>query len=275
MALEHTYNYRSFLKEELVRRSKRNPKFSLRSLARMLGVSPSLISEVLSGKRNLTEDLATLLCSKLGFKDLERDFFVTLVRVERAKNVQVKTILLRKLEQIAPEGMKPRDLSVDQFIVVSDWYHFAVLRLLDIKDFNFTVANAAKVLGVRAMEIELALERMERLELVEKQGPGRYRKIDSLIRVQSTVPNEALRKYHSQLLQKTIEALTQQGPHERYTSTQNIALSSDQLKAAEKIFDSCLDELVKLSESRKSGAEVYHAGIHMIRLSNRKGSNKI
>jgi transcriptional regulator with XRE-family HTH domain len=44
-----------FLKNEFANRKKRNAKYSLRALARDIGVSHSVISEYMSGKRNITK----------------------------------------------------------------------------------------------------------------------------------------------------------------------------------------------------------------------------
>lgn len=44
-----------FLKAEFANRKKRNAKYSLRALSRDIGVSHSVISEYMSGKRNITK----------------------------------------------------------------------------------------------------------------------------------------------------------------------------------------------------------------------------
>lgn len=52
-----------FLKTEFANRKKRNAKYSLRALSRDIGVSHSVISEYMSGKRNITK----LTCYKIMF----------------------------------------------------------------------------------------------------------------------------------------------------------------------------------------------------------------
>lgn len=274
-------SYQAYLKNVLVERAKKNPSFSLRAMARMFGLQPSLLSEVLNGRRNLTEESAIVVAQKLGLDEKERIYFRTLVQLGRTKNPEVKKVLLKQLADLYPRRDKVYDLSVDRFVCISDWHHFAILRLLEIEAFQFTPASIAAALGIHAFEADAAIERLERLELLEKSSDGRYRKTEGDLLVQSQEANAALRKYHAQMLEKTISALTQDSPTERFTGTENIVLNPDQLKEASKIFEECFDKILALSRARKSkpdapSANVYHLGIHMIPLSkiHRKGNRK-
>lgn len=53
-----TADYRAFLNQKLKRRIEKNPAYSLRAMAKHLGLAPSMLSDVLSGKRNLSLDHA-------------------------------------------------------------------------------------------------------------------------------------------------------------------------------------------------------------------------
>ena len=270
-------SYQSFLKGVLVERSQKNSSYSLRAMARQLGLLPSLLSEVLKGSRHLTEENAVFVAEKLGLQEKERLYFRTLVQLGRAKSPEVKQVLLNQLTTLHPKAEIGNDLSVDHFIYVSDWHHFAIMRLLDISDFTFSPGAAAKALNVHPFEIEAALERLIRLELIEKTATGKYVKLRDNVLVKATGMNDALRKYHKQVLEKTIESLTTQTPSERFTGTENITLSPDQLAEASEIYEDCFRKILDLSKKRKKNAEVYHLGIHMIKLSKiqkTKGNSK-
>lgn len=272
MSIYQHHNYTSFLKEVLLEKSKKNPSYSLRAMAKQLSLQPSLLSEVFSGKRHLTEENSVMIAEKLGLDDAGRDYFRTLVQIGRAKKPQVREVLLNKLRTLHPQREIKHDLSVDQFVMISDPHHFALMRLMDLDDFNFSVKSAAAVLGIHTLEAEAALDRLIRLELVEKVD-GSFRKTKDNVTVKSPNANDALKKYHKQMLEKTIEALSTQKTSERFTGTEDITLSADQIKEAEKIFENCFEKILALSKKHKKGAEVYHLGIHMIRLSDRvKGS---
>lgn len=64
------------LREELVRRQQRNPRYSLRAFARATGVSPATMSQVLSGKRSLTLRTARNIIQRLPWDESSRRRFL-------------------------------------------------------------------------------------------------------------------------------------------------------------------------------------------------------
>lgn len=63
--------FRLFLQDELVRRCKKNPRFSLRAFARTLAIEPSALSKILHGKRALTPKMLQRIATQLGMSDAE------------------------------------------------------------------------------------------------------------------------------------------------------------------------------------------------------------
>ncbi|MDO9180986.1 MAG: helix-turn-helix domain-containing protein, partial [Bacteriovorax sp.] len=48
-------DFKSFLQEELLKRCRKNPSYSLRSFAKYLGIGHSALTEMLNGKRSITK----------------------------------------------------------------------------------------------------------------------------------------------------------------------------------------------------------------------------
>ncbi len=67
------FDFRSWLQCELVRRKKKNPSFSLRSFSRKIGVSPSTLSQLLSGDRRLTSRTACKLAESLNPDEVTKE----------------------------------------------------------------------------------------------------------------------------------------------------------------------------------------------------------
>ena len=76
--------YRSILKDELLRRIRQNPRYSLRAFARDLRLSPSRLSEVLSGKQGLSRQAAKAITERLGWRGSEAERFIDLVESQHA-----------------------------------------------------------------------------------------------------------------------------------------------------------------------------------------------
>src|SRR4051812_48629814 len=65
--------FRQLLQEELLRRCRVNPKYSLRGFARLLDVSPTYLSLILNGKRPIPVKLRTEIAERLGLKPFDTE----------------------------------------------------------------------------------------------------------------------------------------------------------------------------------------------------------
>jgi acetoin utilization deacetylase AcuC-like enzyme len=143
---------------------------------------------------------------------------------------------------------------------------------------EFVPLDVAKRLDIHLVEVDQAIGRLERLGRIRKaepkEGVPSYRKIEQEVSIFSQVPSEALRKFHTQWLEKTLRALHEQTQAERYTSTETLILSENQLQEAERIFDEALDRVTALSQTRDRGGEVHHIGIHRIRVTHPRKKGK-
>jgi uncharacterized protein (TIGR02147 family) len=259
--------YRDLLKGLLAERIRQNPRYSLRGFARHLGVQPSLLSEVMGGRRRLTAETAAKIADRLEFEDDEREYFELLVQLDRAKTVELREATLKRIAKIRPDASQVHDLGVDLFRTIADWYHLPLLRLLTIKSFDWTNRAAAKALGIPEVEVDAALRRMERLELLRILPSGKPERLSPDILVESKVPNDSLKKYNLQMLEKAAQAVTRFSPRERFTGTENFALDADQFERASQILEDCFTKILALSsESRGINSEVFHLGIHLFRL---------
>ncbi len=91
-------DYRVILKNQLAMRKLVNSKFSLRSLAAKIELSPSKLSEVISGKKSLSAKRSEIIADKLGLRDLEREIFTLSAELEHgelnsATHAKLKLIL--------------------------------------------------------------------------------------------------------------------------------------------------------------------------------------
>jgi hypothetical protein len=76
-------DYRAELTSELDRRKAKNPRYSLRAFARDLGMTPAALSNVLSGRRNLSVDASIEIAEKLGYSPENVRKFAKAVRLAR------------------------------------------------------------------------------------------------------------------------------------------------------------------------------------------------
>jgi uncharacterized protein (TIGR02147 family) len=258
-------DYRSFLKNVLAERIVKNPKYSLRAMAKQIGMAPSSLSEVLAGKKNFSSEAALKVAQGLRFSAKERDYLSILVQLETVKSEKVRMDLLEKLATLHPDRTI-HNLNLDLFKSISDWYHLAIQNMVDLHGFDFTSMNIAKSLGITKAQADAAIDRLERLELIEKNADGKYVRCLDNILVQSATPNEALRQYHRQMLAKAIDSIDTQSPKEKLIGSENMIFDSENLAKANDIIENCFSELIQLSKKSKKKNTLYHLGIQFFKL---------
>ncbi|MBI3017868.1 MAG: TIGR02147 family protein, partial [Deltaproteobacteria bacterium] len=127
MIFEHS-DYRNYLKAELIKRSQSNPKYSLRAYAQQLKMSPGQLSRVLQNKKRMSHEKALEVSSLLKLKGSRREYFCHLVHLDATKNLLAREYIEAKLKDLHPKK-DFYSLDIDQFRVVSEWYHYAILEL--------------------------------------------------------------------------------------------------------------------------------------------------
>jgi uncharacterized protein (TIGR02147 family) len=261
MVLEHT-DYRAFLKNVLIERQRKNPSYSMRAFAQFLGITQAAVSQVLSGKKNLSSETALQVASKLRLGAAETEYFCLLVQLSAAKRPLAKESILNKLNSLNPQ--RPvRELSVDYFRSISDWYHLVIRNMTEIEGVDFSPKAIAARLGITPLEAEAAIERLCRLELIEKdpEREGRYRKTADYVLTQSAVPNEALRAFHRQMMEKAVESLTTQTPREKVVGSETFAIDTGCLEEARRITEEYFQKMLALSRNPSKKTQVFHLGV--------------
>jgi uncharacterized protein (TIGR02147 family) len=168
-------SYQQLLKDELVRRNSKNPRYSLRGFARDLGISQAFLSQILSRKRKLSDEKAILIADKLRLNATGRKLFVTLARLEQAQGVEVKKILNSQVERLQRKHPKFRILTEDVFKVVAEWYHFAIVELTQLRDFKEEPQWIARKLGIPVVLVKPAIEKLRNVGLITERH-GRLQK---------------------------------------------------------------------------------------------------
>lgn len=68
--------YQVWIKAELDQRKEKNPNYSLRSFARSLAMSPSLLSRVCNGSVKLSTKAASIIIARTDMHELDQEKFI-------------------------------------------------------------------------------------------------------------------------------------------------------------------------------------------------------
>ncbi len=262
--------FRHYLKEELARRSTKNARYSLRSFARDLEVSPSTLSDVINARYGFSSATAKRISLKLNLSNHERELFCDLVDAEHGSRASIRKSAKARIQS---QDLVANQLQMDTFETISDWHHYAILESLALEDAEHTVSWISKRLNLSPQATEVALDRLQRVGLIERTKKKIIVK-DGFTATPSGVPSEAIRKFHRQILEKAIEALDTQTVEERSVSNMVLAVDPADLKEAEELIKKFRREFEAKFCRAQNAKEVYTLNVQFFRLTeNRKPEN--
>ncbi len=225
----------------------KNPGYSLRAFARRLGLNSGAVSSIINGKRRVSKKMAARILERLGLAlDVRRkvleslEFERTGVNVSKLQGVQRSEYL-----QIAGE----------QFHLISEWQHFAILSLIRTRDFKSEPKWIAKRLGISLTLAKRSLQRLELLGFIVDQD-GRWVRGAPKYSTTDGVADGAIRRAFEQDLQLSVESLHRDPVEKRDFTTITMAVdprSMAKVKERVRVFQ---DEVAAIMESGEL-TEVY------------------
>jgi len=259
-------DYREILKEEFENKRKRNENYSLRAFARDLNISAARLSSVLNGRFGLSRNAAKKITDKLNFNNEEKDYFCTLVESKHARSKFSRETARIKLEKYNA-GSEKKNLTLDSFKIISDWYHFAILELTYLKQFKYDITWIAKQLNISVIECELAIKRLKRLDLlIEKNNTLAAFEEETFAPV--GIPSKSKKEFLSQLLEKSINALHFQFFEDRDYSANIISFDKNRINEVKQKIREYKDELTRYINCGDSKNDVYCLSIQFFSLIN-------
>lgn len=261
-----------FLAALFAEKKSRHPNFSLRGWAKQLRLkNPAILSRVLRGDRAVTAQLLAQIEDTLELSPEERRYLNLLVLYSKSKSVSEKKVLSNALSALHPKG-NFTPLSLDTFRVISDWYHTAILEMMNLKGFNESPDWIAAQLGgeVNSGVVKAALGRLIRLNLVVRDSSGKLkRNVNGQLRIGGKEKSQAVRAYHRQLITKALDAIEGQTLEQRYLTANTVTLSSKALSEVKALVDECHAKITSLAADG-DGDYTYQVNIQMFQLTGDK-----
>ena len=150
-AISPQIEIRTRLRQEWDRLREKNPSFSMRAFAKRLGIAHSAVSEILNSDRTITRKMAMKILSKLGTDPVESERIVGNLKREKTTAFPTKTQV---------------QLAADQYNVIADWYHYAILSLLETDRFSGEPDEISDRPGIAKSKVSKALVRSTKKHVI-------------------------------------------------------------------------------------------------------------
>jgi uncharacterized protein (TIGR02147 family) len=203
-----------------VRNSKRRVPISVNQLSSKLGYrSPRALGMVLKGQRQLSQAMLWSVAKEFNLKQRETRFLELLSARARltAKSLdagktdaEIQSLIVREEPELS---LDTRSISY-----IANWYHFVLKQVVESPNFKNSEAWILKRLRgkVSAAQVTSAFQNMFALGLLLKDKSRGWKVREGAnIRGSEDIPSEAIRQHHAQMMQRAMEALSEQNVNER------------------------------------------------------------
>ena len=243
------YDIPRLLQERLRAAVRRNPRFSLRSFAKQLGIDHSTLSQILRGRRRLSARALEAVGNRMGLSEE----VLCAYRESSRKRTDSKSL---------PGSMRSFHFDLDTFQLLSLWHHYAILELLQVQGFKTDSRWIAKTLGIAVEDVNIALQRLLRLGLLEMSGRDLWMDQSGDAEFHSAALTEAAcNQMNQEMHELAVEAIKRIPSEHRVHRQMVIALDSRRLPRLKMMADEFMKELRALASESNTKDDVYQMEI--------------
>jgi len=220
-------------------------------------MNSGVVSSILQGKRKVSLNLALKVCSTLNVEPQKRE------QLQKAFSANLKGTT--QLQLAGGQSLEYSELAIDQFNVIADWYHFAILSLARNTKLENRSDFIAQRLGISLKVADKAVKTLLRLKLLELKKDRLHR---SQVRLQTTegIQNSAINRSHQTDCELALKSLAKDPLSVRDFSAITFCLNPSRLLELSKLIRSFEDRTIQQFENSEA-EEVYKMSIHVFPLS--------
>ncbi len=254
MIQNHT-DYRVYIKELLEKRPRKG-RGEMQKIAEHLRIHTTLISQIMSGTRELTEDQAYDLSDYLQLSETETEYLLLMVQIERASTQKFKKHLKNKLEifkseiqKVSKRFTKENELTdSEKSIFYSSWIYSALRLYCSTSEAGRTLEDITSQFQISRIKALQYLNFLVSANLCEQKNEAYF------MGQQRTYVDRGsiyFLKHHLNWRMKSIEKSESTSEDEKlYTVTMSIS-DEDFFKIKDQI-SKLLNDILKISKTTKA-----------------------
>lgn len=266
--------YLNYLAEELKKRQQRNGQYSLRSFARDLSVAPSWVSEILSGKKGVSEKKANELSYSLGLSKKEAQVFILSAKAAHSRRSSDRVTAAEKIKKLAADGTTFKKMKSSEFKLINAWYFQTILELTELESFDHSLIWISKKLKLPLRLTTESVQKLLSLGWLQIKN-GKMKSTYNESETEFDIPSLALKEYHQEMLTLASRALFEQEVKVREFSNMTLAFDSSKINEAQKFirtFQKQFAEKFYQPEFKKDS--VYQLSMQLFRLDQKDLKNE-
>jgi uncharacterized protein (TIGR02147 family) len=259
-------NPRQFLLDAVNALQKKNALNSIRQIAMSMGISHTLLVMLLQGKRPIKIKHGMSFAKGFGLSSQERQYLQALIQFDLAQEPEEKQLCQLWLSELHPQkNIKTK--VVEEFEMISNWIHMAILSISELKDFDSAPEVIARRLGARVTvnEVRAAIERLETLKLIEQTADGKFKSTYHRVTTADDVASAGARRYHKEVMGLAQKALDEVPLSKREFQSFSISIPHDKVSLAKEMIRKFRSQFAK-AMGDEPGDEVYQFNLQFFQL---------
>lgn len=264
--------------QKAFKKRQKDIKLSLRGLAKNINVSPSYLSKLLTGKKNLNVKLIEKLSKALKMDTLEQDqllerFKLKLLqeKVGNFKAISAKPLTTKRkamTSSVVTTLTNEYELAAQESEwILSKWYYIAILDLVTVADFTEDSIWIAKKLLISTSDVQNALKALERNGLIYRDDKNRLIKKYSHLRFPARLSKEVFRNYHIAQMKRAIHLLDSRHAHEDFSARLitglTVASNKDNFEKVKNFLHQALYQAAEMLSEGGPCSEVYQINLQL------------
>lgn len=270
--IEYYSDYRKFLKDFYADQKKRFPFFSNRYFCKKAGIkSPSLLKEVIEGKRNLTEKTIPAFAKGLKLNENDAKFFNLLVHFNQSKSVRGKQEYLEQMRGLARK-VKQDLVPADHYAYYSKWYNPVIRELACIMEWNDDYGRLARSVNppIKKSEARESVKLLLELKFLVKAKDGSYTQSHPAITTGREVTSVGVRALNQHLSVMGTEAIDRFPASERDISSLTVGISKKSYRLIKEEIQEFKNRIIRIVDDDKDSDEVYNINVQLFPLSTKE-----
>jgi uncharacterized protein (TIGR02147 family) len=265
-------NYREYLHDYFVEQKQFQKQLTHRVVLNKMGItSTGFLSNVITGKKNLNEEMSGKLGKIINLAARERRYLNAMVTYTQTKSIEEKKKYLDQL--LAMRKTDLTHMSEDQFSIFSQWYYVYIRDMLCFFDVTTDYRALAARLDppIKPEEAQAAILALERLGLVKKDNNGCYRPIDRLITTGDEVHSVQLANFQLTTMDMAKRSLQKHPAEERDISFVSLTLSKERFNQIKSEVQAFRKRLLLMAKDEQKPDRVYQCNIQLFPVTGQPG----
>lgn len=239
------YGVSKVLNEAYFSSLERNKSYSIRAFARDLDISAGALSQIMNGKRRISEKMAHKIVERLALHDTEKEVFYESFKLEE------------KADQIDFQQLKD-----DTFVKIKDWHFYAILSMLELADFSPAPVSISKRLGITKEQAARALDILFAEGIIYWNLEGKLTRSTERFITTDGVKSKSVSDTHKANLQLAVEKLDDTDVSLRDFTSMTLPIDTERLPDAVKMIRAFYKEFYCFLDAGKKD-EVYNLSVQL------------